>query len=201
MSCVSGTTTSWEISKVCLKRLFKSSTSPADLLTHLQRAPHPNPLPAGEREPSAARGYGWAQKKGAHDARPLRSRARDPARGWSLDQISQPRNPENVPSTGNFTCLRSRSIGADGPRRRKRLGKTGCSDWLAEPKLRSSEARLRSLSYGRGLRIDWLAEPELHSSEGWRPGLDLNQDIERCTALALTLPPPGRERSSPIAPQ
>jgi hypothetical protein len=33
----------------------------------------------------------------------------------------------------------------------------------------------------------WLAEPKLRSSEGWRPGLDLNQDIERCTALAYEL--------------
>jgi hypothetical protein len=71
--------------------------------------------------------------------------------------------------------------------------------WLAEPKLRSSEARLRSLSSGAAFVPGWLAEPKLRSSEGWRPGLDLNQDIERCTALALTLPPPGRERSSPIA--
>src|SRR3954466_10604831 len=30
------------------------------------------------------------------------------------------------------------------------------------------------------------------ASEGWRPGLDLNQDKERCTVPASTLPPPGR---------
>src|SRR6266850_6103238 len=30
------------------------------------------------------------------------------------------------------------------------------------------------------------------ASEGWRPGLDLNQDKEHCTAPASTLPPPGR---------
>ena len=40
-------------------------------------------------------------------------------------------------------------------------------------------------------------------SEGWRPGLDLNQDKEHCTALASTLPPPGRihlSRSAPAGP-
>src|SRR5258705_8065782 len=30
------------------------------------------------------------------------------------------------------------------------------------------------------------------ASEGWRPGLDLNQDKEHCTAPASSLPPPGQ---------
>src|SRR6185295_3434347 len=32
------------------------------------------------------------------------------------------------------------------------------------------------------------------AGEGWRPGLDLNQDKEHCTAPASTLPPPGRRQ-------
>jgi hypothetical protein len=47
--------------------------------------------------------------------------------------------------------------------------------------------------------IGWLAEPKLQGSEGWRPGLDLNQDKERCIALASTLSATGPLRSSPIA--
>jgi hypothetical protein len=35
--------------------------------------------------------------------------------------------------------------------------------------------------------VGWLAEPKLQRSEGWRPGLDLNQDKERCLAPASTL--------------
>jgi hypothetical protein len=37
--------------------------------------------------------------------------------------------------------------------------------------------------------------------EGWRPGLDLNQDKERCIALASTLSATGPSLSLPIAPQ
>src|SRR6516162_8331851 len=36
------------------------------------------------------------------------------------------------------------------------------------------------------------------ASEGWRPGLDLNQDKGRCTALALTRSATGPLRSLPI---
>jgi hypothetical protein len=65
--------------------------------------------------------------------------------------------------------------------------------WPAEP------VRLRSLSYGAtAFAGKWLAEPKLRSSEGWRPGLDLNQDKERCIAPASTLSATGPIRSSPI---
>src|SRR5207344_1701793 len=41
-----------------------------------------------------------------------------------------------------------------------------------------------------GLRV---AAPRVaRQGEAWRPGLDLNQDKEHCTAPASTLPPPGR---------
>jgi hypothetical protein len=46
----------------------------------------------------------------------------------------------------------------------------------------------------------WLAEPKLRSGEGWRPGLDLNQDKEQCTAPASTLSATGPILLSPIAP-
>jgi hypothetical protein len=45
------------------------------------------------------------------------------------------------------------------------------------------------------------AEPKLRSSEGWRPGLDLNQDKERCTALASTLSATAPAGPSPIKPR
>jgi len=67
------------------------------------------------------------------------------ARGWSLDQISKRRNPENRPSTGNFQQFGFLLMGA--------------------------------------YRLAGRAKAP---REGWRPGLDLNQDKERCTALALT---------------
>ncbi|BAM87366.1 sarcosine oxidase subunit alpha [Bradyrhizobium oligotrophicum S58] len=37
----------------------------------------------------------------------------------------------------------------------------------------------------KGGRERWLAEPKPRSGEGWRPGLDLNQVQERCTALRV----------------
>src|SRR5258708_7668354 len=43
---------------------------------------------------------------------------------------------------------------------------------------------MRNRSCPLSLPYGWLAEPKLQSREGWRPGLDLNQDTERCTALA-----------------
>ena len=89
------------------------------------------------------------------------------ARGWSLDQIPQSRNPENGPSTG-ISRLRP-----TGSARQARLLGTGVRKTWA------------------GISV-WPAEPKLRSSVGWRPGLDLNQDKERCTVLAWTLPPPGR---------
>jgi hypothetical protein len=57
------------------------------------------------------------------------------------------------------------------------------------------------------LRHHRLARPKRRSCKGWRPGLDLNQDKERCTALASKLPPPGRihhrrsHRSRPMLPR
>jgi hypothetical protein len=44
----------------------------------------------------------WAQKKGALLRVPFDQERVTHARGWSLDQISQPRNPRKAPSTGNF---------------------------------------------------------------------------------------------------
>jgi hypothetical protein len=41
--------------------------------------------------------------------------------------------------------------------------------------------------------VSGVAAPRVaRQGEAWRPGLDLNQDKERCTAPASTLPPPGR---------
>ena len=51
---------------------------------------------------------------------------------------------------------------------------------------------LFELRRGSAPPSDWPVQPKLRSSEGWRPGLDLNQDKEHCTAPASTLPPPGR---------
>src|SRR6266568_7064513 len=71
---------------------------------------------------------------------------------------------------------------------------------VLETVARRRSSRLRSSSYGAASPSSRLAcraeaaPPRLGgaSSEGWRPGLDLNQDKERCTAPASTLPPPGR---------
>jgi hypothetical protein len=52
-----------------------------------------------------------------------------------------------------------------------------------------------------GVGCDWPAKPKQRSCEGWRPGLDLNQDKELCTALASTLSATGPVRSSPITPR
>jgi hypothetical protein len=86
-------------------------------------------------------------------------------------------------------------------RRRAESGKR-----LAEPKLRRGygppalfelrRGSLRRKAEGRKR----LAEPKLRSSEGWRPGLDLNQDKEQCTAPASTLSATGPILLSPIAP-
>jgi hypothetical protein len=59
--------------------------------------------------------------------------------------------------------------------------------------------RLHSSSCGAtAFAGKWPAEPKPRSGEGWRPGLDLNQDKERCIALASTLSATGPIRSSPI---
>src|SRR5439155_10865706 len=78
-------------------------------------------------------------------------------------------------------------------------GNQGC---LPTPRLRSSSFGAAGRPLGgdkegwAGLRSGtaWLACRAVAggAGEGWRPGLDLNQDKEHCTAPALSLPPPGR---------
>src|SRR6202011_517328 len=61
----------------------------------------------------------WAQKKGAHTARPLHpALGINLARGWSLDQIPQPRKGFRQPVNRHFWArLRSSSCGVAGPSR------------------------------------------------------------------------------------
>jgi len=87
------------------------------------------------------------------------------ARGWSLDQFPHLRNPQK------------RAINREIP------------GFLVPRPPSLFELRRGSL------RHHWLAEPKLRSSEGWRPGLDLNQDKEHCTAPASTH---FRHRADPI---
>src|SRR5258708_39405446 len=110
--------------------------------------------------------HGW--KSGTKKGRACRASLQPQrvllARGWSLDQIPQPRKGFRGPINRHFGPLNPWS---------------GWGDWLAEPKLRSPAFAGAS-------------------SEGWRPGLDLNQDKERCTALAWMLSATGPAGSSPI---
>jgi ribulose 1,5-bisphosphate carboxylase large subunit-like protein len=46
-----------------------------------------------------------------------------------------------------------------------------------------AEARGRKPAFAYGFGVAAFSR---FASEGWRPGLDLNQDKERCTALAST---------------
>jgi len=116
-----------------------------------------------------SRGKGnWAQKKGAPTARPSKpALGINLARGWSLDQIPQPRKGLNSPVNRHFVPFSSE----------------------VDPGSREENA-----SKQRVIRF------ELNKREGWRPGLDLNQDKERCTALASTLSATGPTGSSPIMP-
>jgi len=98
------------------------------------------------------------------------------ARGRSLDQISQARKGLKAAINRHFGQV---DQGADAP--------------LRAGKPRSKRFKGRSCERG-------LAEPKLRSSEGWRPGLDSNQDKERCTALASTLSATGPRLLSPITP-
>src|SRR6185312_765766 len=109
-----------------------------------------------------------AQKKGAHAARPLSQERGLPSRaGWSLDQIPHPRNPQKRAINGEIPAFALRA-----------------SAW---------QARSFGGEAGKGLRLRLACRAEAgEASEGWRPGLDLNQDKEHCTAPASTLPPPGR---------
>src|SRR5579872_6357810 len=83
------------------------------------------------------------------------------------------------------------------------LGEWGC--WSAAPvrlRFRVAPATPDTLC---ALRFGWCgvglpSRSSREQSEGWRPGLDLNQDKEHCTALASTLPPPGRAHLSRLAP-
>src|SRR5882672_9565862 len=97
------------------------------------------------------------------------------ARRWSLDQIPHPRKGLKDPSTGILAVMHG--LG----------GSPGQPSWQL--------ARLAEAAEQRRLAS------RFESSEGWRPGLDLNQDIERCTALASTLSATGPIRSSPITPR
>jgi hypothetical protein len=101
------------------------------------------------------------------------------ARGWSLEQIPQPRKALKGPINRHFDSY-------------------AWSRRIASP----NRARFSFSSQGEVFgAISWQAKPKLRSSEGWRPGLDLNQDIERCTALASTLSATGPIGSSPISPR
>ena len=66
--------------------------------------------------------------------------------------------------------------------------------WPGEPKLRRAAFALWATARQASLHHGWPAEPKLQRSEGWRPGLDLNQDKERCLAPASTL---FRHRAAP----
>src|SRR5260221_3898372 len=96
-----------------------------------------------------SRGKGnWAQKKGAPAARPSNpALGINLARGWSLDQIPQPRKALRGAINRHFPAFALRATA------RQRLA---CL-WLAD----------------RG----WLAEPKLQCSEGSRSRLDLHQDL------------------------
>jgi hypothetical protein len=64
------------------------------------------------------------------------------------------------------------------------------SGWQTRAKeLVTANKRRRNRPWKTLQRSFWLMWTR---PKAWRPGLDLNQDEERCTALALTLPPPGR---------
>ena len=111
----------------------------------------------------------WAQKKGAHAARPLsQEREVTLARGWSLDQIPHPRNPQKRAINGEFPASPLRATAWQA----RHLARASCGSFV--------RSRLACRAEAGG------------ASEGWRPGLDLNQDKEHCTAPASTLPPPGR---------
>src|ERR1700693_5891329 len=132
-------------------------------------------------------GQGFGHKKRARMLRVPRARARSatladhalapgcPRARLSLDQIPQPRKGFRAPINRHFPRLRSSSYGVASPPL-----VPGCP---AEP----------------ALVLGWPAQPKRRSREGWRPGLDLNQDKERCTALASTLSATGPRRSLPIA--
>ena len=101
------------------------------------------------------------------------------ARGWSLDQIPHPRNPQKPPINRHFR------------------ENQGC---LPRPRLRSSSYGAASLAFAAEATPARFALPvsaglpsrSWRQRRSWRPGLDLNQDKEHCTAPASTLPPPGR---------
>src|SRR3954447_4097388 len=61
----------------------------------------------------------WAQKKGAPTARPSSQERVFLARGWSLDQISQPRKGLRTPFNRQFGRLLAKLVGVPQPVRRR----------------------------------------------------------------------------------
>ena len=104
------------------------------------------------------------------------------ARGWSLDQIPQPRKGLKGPINRHFPAFVLRAVG--GGSSPSRLS------------LRSSYA-----GHASPCRSGVAAPRVARQGEAWRPGLDLNQDKERCTVLASTHSATGPRRPSPILPK
>ena len=120
----------------------------------------------------------WAQKKGAPVARPSNpALGINLARGWSLDQIPHPRKGLKGPINRHFSPAL-------------------CGLWRGSPSTLSLCSSYAGHASPFGLQAAQLAE-----GRSWRPGLDLNQDKEHCTAPASTLSATGPRRSSPITPR
>ena len=105
------------------------------------------------------------------------------ARGWSLDQFPHPRNPQKRPINREI-----QGFLALGP-----------ALLLGTPATSPSSLSFHSSFAGHALRRrSGVAAPRVaRQGEAWRPGLDLNQDKERCTALASTHSATGPVRSWP----
>ncbi len=98
--------------------------------------------------------------------------------------ITFPWRPQtsNVSEGGWPRSISTRSI--------RRSGAAAISSGMPRPR---SSGRSRATSGGMaGRQKRRRRKPRGLPRRHWRPGLDLNQDIERCTALAWKLPPPGR---------
>src|SRR5215468_5680625 len=115
-------------------------------------------------------------KKGrAGRASPCHSVRETLARGWSLDQFPHPRNPQKRAINGEFQG------------NQRYLPRPGFA--LRAPATGPSSLSLHSSFARHALpRRSGVAAPRVaRQGEAWRPGLDLNQDKERCTAPASTL--------------
>jgi hypothetical protein len=113
-----------------------------------------------------SRGTGkQAQKKGRAAARPLQPGAWDQARGWSLDQIPQPRKGLGTPINGHFD---------DGLGFASAAYAAAASPGGSRAEAGNAGARLRSSSYGAGFAAMGLAEPKLHQQRRLeaRPGFE-----------------------------